>query len=69
MTDPKIKNYNVKFYACSAANQFTRKILKKFTKLHFFSQKKKKKKKKKLFFTKIKIFFLKLQEKFSRIGP
>ena len=34
--DSKIKNYNVKFYTRSAANQFTRKLLKKITKLHFF---------------------------------
>ena len=39
-TDPKIENYNVIFYACSAANEFTRKLLKKkLTKLHFFLQK------------------------------
>ena len=29
------------FYTCSAANMFTRKILKKFTELHFFAKNKK----------------------------
>ena len=28
---PKIKNYNVKFHTRSAANEFTRKLLNKFT--------------------------------------
>ena len=48
----KIKNYNVIFQNCSAVNEFTRKLLKYFTKLHFFTKNKKlfhKNKKKKLF--------------------
>ena len=34
--DPKIKNYNVIFYTRSATNEFIRKRLKNFTKLHVF---------------------------------
>ena len=37
-TDPKIKNYNI-FYACFATNEFTRKLLKNFSKLCFFTEK------------------------------
>ena len=47
----KIKNYKV-FHTCFAANEFTRKLLKKFTKLHYFTENKKKN------FAKIKTFFL-----------
>ena len=39
--DPKIKNYNQVFHTCSAANEFTFKLLKKFTKLYFFAENKK----------------------------
>ena len=39
-TDPKVKNYNAIFHTSSAANEFTRKRLKNFTKLHFFHKNK-----------------------------
>ena len=39
--DPKIKNYNVIFRTRSAANEFLRKLLKNFNKLHFFTESKK----------------------------
>ena len=56
---PKIKNHNVTFHTRSVANEFTGKLLKKLTKLHFFIEKKN-------FFTNIKknhkniLFFTKL---------
>ena len=34
---PKIQNYNAIFDISSAGNEFTRKRLKNFTKLHFFT--------------------------------
>ena len=40
--DSKIKNYNVIFHTRSVANEFNRKLLKKFTKLHFFTENSKK---------------------------
>ena len=36
--DLKIKNNNVIFHTHSAKNEFARKILKKFTGLHFFTK-------------------------------
>ena len=60
--DPKIKNFNATFHTCSAANEFTRKLLKKYTKLHFFTENKKQFHTKK-FFQKNKKLFHKITTK------
>ena len=55
--DPKIKNYNVMIYTCSAADEFTRKLLKNFTKLNFFAENKLFHKSKNIFHKNKELFF------------
>ena len=58
--DKEVKNFNVIFHTRSAANEFTRKCFKDFTKLHVFTEKRKN------FSTRIKILFTKIKKTFSQ---